>query len=171
MSGRTLAAILLRVWGVVLIVGAIVSFADAFFFLMPQGGESVGGAWRASAVSLLLRVIISAIAGVYLVRNGDRVAAWLVSDIEDSGPAISSTAIEPIALRLLGVYFVVSGVAILTGEALMLGPSTWLQSVGKLAGGVVEFVAGILLIWRRDQIGAALARGWRVIRSRDAAED
>jgi hypothetical protein len=59
---------------------------------------------RATAAGSVLYVLVSLIAGIYLVRNGDRVGAWLVSDLDEppEEPVLTPQIIEGVGVRLLG---------------------------------------------------------------------
>src|SRR5437016_3802952 len=100
MNGRTLAQVLLRVWGVMLIVFAVASVGNVLLFLIPPGDAPATTAWRAGGTASAVQMAIYLIAGVFLLRNGDRLGAWLVSDLDDPGPPASSAAVEGIAFRL-----------------------------------------------------------------------
>ena len=177
MSGRTLAQVLLRVWGVMLIVWAVASIGNVLLFMVPK--DMLGNApWRVSGAAAIVHMLVYLIAGVFLVRNGDRVGAWLASDIDEQGPPASASAVELVAFRVIGLYFLIAGVRALVGMIASVAVSPRWDETGHLASvltaqsgsvamAVVELAAGAFLIWRVDQIVAWFGRGWRAVRSRD----
>jgi hypothetical protein len=177
MNAKTLAQVLLRVFGILLIVSGISGFGAVFVFFASADGFG-SGQMRAQAVSMVLGVVVNVIAGIYLLRSGDRLGVWLVSDLEDSPEPAAAGAIESLGVRLLGIFFIVSGCrdlvrfgveAIATGRFEGAGRlAAWFT--GNAGGASTELIAGIVLLWRRDQISGALARGWRTIRSQDDAD-
>jgi len=160
-----------------LIVWGVASIGNVLLFVVPKDsfGESP---WRVTGAAFVVQMLVYLIAGVFLVRNGDRVGAWLVSDIDEQGPPASASAVELVAFRVIGLYFLIAGVRGLVGLIASVAASPrWddsghLASVlttqsGNVARAVVELAAGVLLIWRVDQIASWFGRGWRAVRSRD----
>ena len=169
MSGRTLATVLLRVFGITLIVGGVAAMGALFLFFAHDGFPTD----RAPAMTALFGALVSLIAGIYLLRNGDRLGGWLVSDVEEpSEPPATAADVEGIGVRLLGIYLIISG-----SRELVRFLAEWLATkevahlsafaISRVAGGLVELLAGVFLLWKREQIVGALSRGWRVIRSQD----
>ena len=164
MSGRVLAQVLLRIWGVVLIVWGISATSNVFLFW--QTAPAMG---RATVVSVVLNVVVDLVAGIYLVRNGDRLGAWLVSDL-DEGDAlpVSTEGLERVGFGILGIYFLVWGFSGVAANVVSLKSSDAGEMLSTLStrGGVSAFVrllAGALLLLRRE----GLTKAWRALRSQD----
>lgn len=174
MTGRTLAAVLLRVLGVMLLVGGLAAVGTLFLFFAPRdvsGAASI----RATAMGGFFHVLVSVVAGIYLLRNGDRIGTWLVSDLDEPESVerpLTAPVIEGVGVRLLGIYLIVSGGRDVVGYVAELSVSPGEVHlnpyvIARAAGGLVELFAGILLLWKREQIAGALSRGWRTIRGQD----
>src|SRR5438874_4760361 len=109
MTAKVLAQVLVRVWGLVLIIDVTASigilgmlFKSPNDLLLPFIPTGIG-------------VLLRAFFGVLLVRNGDRIGAWLTGDIEESGTPANATQIQTVAFAILGAYFLVNGLAQLAG--------------------------------------------------------
>jgi uncharacterized membrane protein len=176
MSGRTLAQVLLRVFGVMLIVNGVAALGTVVLFFAPRE-ELSAGMMRATAIGGFFNVLVSLVAGIYLLRNGDRLGAWLVSDLDEqpSEEPVTPLVVEGVGVRLLGIYLIIAGVRELVrfaAEMFATNPSEGLShlnvlTLSRTSGGLVELIAGIILLWKREQIVGALSRSWRVIRSRE----
>ncbi len=160
-----------------LIVWAISSIGNVLLFLTPTDAfDTANAPWRASSAAALIQMLVYLIAGVFLVRNGDRLGAWLVSDIDDQGPPASPTTFELVAFRVIGLYFLISGARATVGliVSIALSPSWETGRInaalasqwGNIARAIVDLLAGALLVWRVDEMAAWLRRGWKVVRSR-----
>jgi hypothetical protein len=183
MNGTTLAQVLLRVWGVVLIVWALASVGSLFLLLVPAL-DSAGAAFRATAAASFVQVLVFLIAGIALVRNGDRIGAWLASDLDvgaSTTPA-SPIEIEAVAFVILGTYLLVSGIGHIASFAVMLLAKprwdetsallfAWKGQPGAIVSGVVYVTAGAILLLRRRNIAAAVSKTWRMVRRQDDPSD
>jgi hypothetical protein len=180
MSAKTLAQLLLRLWGVALIIWGLSSLGNLFFLFVPAQPESAAPALRASGASAALHVVVYLVAGFFLIRNGDRIGDWLVSDF-DAAPAAPASApeIEAVGFAILGVYFLVTGIRELAG---VIGPllvyprweagtlALWWPGQRQFAiAGMVNVFAGIVLLNRRHRLAPAVAKAWNVLRSRDSS--
>src|SRR5262245_45244109 len=106
--------------------------------------------WRSVVMSPLPLSFIQLIAGIVLIRNGDRLGAWLVRDVDDAqAPPASARDFEAIALRIMGIYVLILGfreLAVLAG--------TWgaehLRGVEPRAVvvAIIDFVAAAILLRR-----------------------
>jgi hypothetical protein len=98
----------------------------------------------------ILHGTISMVAGLLLLKR-TRIGA--------DAPGSTSPQLLPLLLQLIGVYFVVGGVITATGpliEVLLLS-ETWLLRGGELGRGIVELVAGVILILQPHRIARSLA--------------
>ena len=171
MNAKTLAQVIIRVWGVMLVVGALASSGNILLFL-PGSGE-----WRSAAVGSLISVLISLAAGVYFLRQGDKVGAWLASDLEDAGAPATSLELLSAALAVLGVYFLIIGLR--SGAAVgfeLLSKPKWDETSTAayvlerqrqaLVSAAVDTIAGVVLLVGHHHLVAGWSRLWRSVRSR-----
>lgn len=175
MSAKTLAQVLIRVWGLILIVTAVAASGTLFMF---TGGSQ----WRAAAASSVTNLVFSFIAGFFFVRDGDRIGAWLASDLEvegePTGPPADAKAILSIGLALLGAFYLVEGLrsgAVVALDLVIKPKEDYVNAVAYLwdrdnqaiARAVVDTIAGIILLFGKQNIAGSAARFWRVVRARD----
>ena len=171
MNTKTLSQVLIRVWGVVLLVSALASSGNVFLFL---GGA---GEWRGPAVASFINVLFSFAAGICFVRYGDQIGAWLASDLPDGSGPSSSLEVLSAAFAVLGAYFLVTGLrnGAVVGVELFTKPKweetataayVWERQRQTIVTSVVDTLAGIILLFGRHNIVAGWSRWWRVIRSR-----
>lgn len=176
MNAKTLAQVLLRIWGAVLIIWAVAGAGSLFLLFLPSANALL----RANGAAAALREIVYFIAGILLFRRGDQIGEWLASDIEPrETPPASALEIEAIAFAILGVYLLVAGIRDIAGAvpAFFAIPGEITASAVVLGRpgqyaipGLVNLVAGVILLFRRQDIAAALSRAWRRLRSRNDPE-
>ena len=175
MSAKALAQVLVRVWGLVMIIDVTASLGiiatlftgpkDLMFTLVP------------SALGIMLRGVF----GVMLVRNGDRVGAWLVADIEESGPPADMTQIQIVAFGILGAYFLIAGLALIVGigYTFLTKPKwdetsnlayLWERQKEHLGPAIAQTIGGAILLFRRVSFGSAIARSWSAIRGQGESD-
>jgi hypothetical protein len=182
MNAKTLAQVLLRVWGVVLVVSALAA-AGNMLLLLASAVSGRSGGWRASEAAALLYPVVYLIAGSLLIRRGDQIGSWLTSDIDvDAGTPASALEIQVVAFSIVGLYFLVTGLRDLANAAAAALANLQWREPGTLSyiwerqrqlavAGVVNTVAGIVLLVRRQNIAEALSKTWRVVRSRETSAD
>src|SRR5438477_11786412 len=116
MTAKALAQLLLRLWGIALIIWGVAAVGEVFFLLVPVTEPFSGAAFRASGAAAALHVLVYLVAGIVLIRNGDRLGAWLVSDIDNpSSSTVSAIEIEAVGFAVLGAYFLITGIRELFG--------------------------------------------------------
>ena len=155
MNAKTLAQVIIRVWGVMLMVGALASLGNVLMFL-PGPAQ-----FRGAAAASLMNFLVSFAAGVYFVRNGDKVGAWLASDLQDDGPPATTIEVMSAALAVLGVYFLVAGLrsGASAGVEWFFQPNLAGRQRSALASAVVDIAAGILVVaWSGRLWRSALSR-------------
>jgi hypothetical protein len=176
MTARTLAAIAFRVWGVVLLVGALVSSAAqlATFTMTPPVAEATF--YRAAWIVTLAG---PGVIGLALLVLADRVARWVVPESAplaiDAGPS----DLVAIGFAIAGIFILVSGLqdvasivyAALTKPNWLTAESRssyiWGQQQVAIVRVVVEVAAGVVLILGRN----GLARAWWWLRGRPEEQD
>jgi hypothetical protein len=176
MTGRTLAAIAFRVWGVVLFVGALVSSAAqvAVFTMSPPIAEATF--YRAIWIVTLAG---PGVVGVAIVVLADRIATWIVPETPPLAIDADRFDLAAIGFGIAGIFVVVSGLqdvasivyAALTKPDWLRGESSssyvWGQQRVAIVRVVVEAVAGVVLILGRD----GLASAWWRLRGRREEQD
>jgi hypothetical protein len=172
MNSTTLSQVIIRVWGVFLVVAALASIGNFLFFL-----ENGGGQWRSSAAAAALHILITFIAGVSFVRYGDQIGKWLASDLPESGPPSSALEILAVAFAVLGAYFLVIGLrsGAVVGIELLTKPKwdgttpaayVWERQREAIVVSAVDALAGIILLFGRQNIATGWSRWWHILRSR-----
>lgn len=170
MTAKALAQVLLRVWGVILIVSAAIWMTAAFVF--------APGAWRLTVIPAVMRLLVELAAGLTLIRNGDRIGAWLVSDIEEEGPPADGVRIQAIGFAILGAWFLINGLADLLGRAVFFfSAPEWNEGIPlaslrekqmeALVMGAAKGLAGAILLFRRVDLATRISRIWRTVRRED----
>lgn len=163
MSARILASLLVRVCGAWLTIeGAALAFGMFY-----RSGEDFGG--RPAIADL--------IAGIVLLLTAGRVGAWLVRDLGTAESTADAGRTQSIFFSIAGYYFLVAGLAQVAAIAYtMLTKPTWDQT-GTLSylwenaeasiGTAISYtLGGGILLLSRVGTSNAVARAWRVIRSR-----
>lgn len=169
MTAKAFAQVLLRVWGVVLIVSALIWMASAV---------TVAYNGRAFVIPLVMRLLIELGVGLTLIRNGDRIGAWLVSDIEADGPPMNGVQAQAIGLAILGAWFLIRGLSDLLGISLVYFNPPTPDEAGFTASlrekqframiiGGVQAAAGAILLLRRVDFATRISRGWRNVRGQE----
>ncbi|MHB0972109.1 MAG: hypothetical protein ACYC7A_17415 [Thermoanaerobaculia bacterium] len=184
MNARTLAQVFLRLWGIALLVWGAAGIGNLFLFFVPAEQASDVAAFRMSAAATAISIFVYLFVGLALIRNGDRIGEWLVSDLssEASVSPASALEIQAVALAILGAYFLVDGVRDLAAilGAIVVKPSwdetkttslIWDRYRDSLISGAVTTVAGVILLARGQNLAAVLSKAWSTIRSREASNE
>jgi hypothetical protein len=169
MTAKSLAQVLVRVWGLVLVISAIELVAAMVIFLPAD--------WRSAVFGTSIRVLIELGIGVTFLRNGDSIGAWLVSDIDESGPPVDAVRVQAIGFALLGVWFLIIGIAGLfaAGFTLLHHPGWDPPQLERLleqkrtafAIAATQTVAGAIILFRHADFAIRTSRVWRAIRGQE----
>lgn len=173
MTPRTLAILLLKLWGVIsLVSGLTASLNSTLLFTVMLGDEEWSG--RFLAMTHALRAVTQVALGAALLIAAPRLASWIDPGSEEgSGEAEPFTLeqLQMVAFGALGVFFLVGAVRDIAElvYAIIRHP-VWdergsLVAVfdarqADLAGAVVQLVASVVLLFDR----AALASTWARLR-------
>ena len=176
MPGRTLAAIAFRVWGVVLLVCALVSSAAQIvtFTMTPPAGQEAfyRTAW-------IVTLAGPGVIGLALLVLADRVATWVVPDTAPLAIDAHPADLAAIGFAIAGIFILVHGLedgasivyAVVTKPNWFTAQSwssyLWDRQPVAIVRVVVEAVAGAALILGRD----GLATAWWRLRRRPAEQD
>jgi hypothetical protein len=167
MTAKDLASVVLRVIGIYFI-------AEGAAFAVNTVAHRIGASeWSAEVVFSGIFAIANSIAGIVMLRGADRIAAWLVRDLEVAESTADAGQIQTIAFSILACYLLVTGLAQLTG----IGHAMWarprwdetrtleylLDHSQASFGTAISFtLAGAILLLGRF----GFARAWRVVRDR-----
>jgi len=168
MTSKALAQVLVRILGVYWIVVSLVSVGNVLGFVGPQPIP------RGIVVGQSLNVIVTFICGAFFIRSGDRIGAWLTSDLEPADESTGNLDLLTVALAILGVWILILGLrsaAIVGVEFLVRSRSDetpaasyiWDRQRLALVTAAVDTIAGIVLISGREGI----ANAWARLRGRD----
>jgi hypothetical protein len=172
MNARTLAGVLIRFWGILLIVSSLASVGVVLTLFVPVGTPNVG--FRANTASFLIHIVVSFVAGIVFLRRGDAIADLIVDDEEPAGPPLTILNANALAMAILGMYFIITGVADAAGFAVAMREQgqAYRQSsflFSQLAPSVVKTIAGILLLLGRHRIASMWSKV-RAYKNIDEAE-
>jgi hypothetical protein len=176
MSAKTLAELALKIWGVVLLLGALFSLPAALWmtWIVPTG-EPQAGFIRASQIGYLLSVVVQALAGIVVLVWADRIVALFESNDTPLQIDMSSAQLQVLAFAILGVFILIDGLqnAAAAGYALFTRPEQvdtvsymWARQGESMIKGAVKIAAGAFLVFGRE----AVARGWSRLRGEGAAD-
>ena len=169
MQGRALAEILLRLWGLWLLISAFAGLPHAigWFLRAHDSGPYSSDLLRASVISLGLTAAIPLLQGIFCLACARVLARWVVPESTPMAIGTNATELMVIGLTLLGVYILVSGLANLVGGFYIVttvgSDSTWISRRETLVTSSVQFAAGILILLGRRGIasGISILRGER----------
>lgn len=159
MSVRKLTEIVLRIWGLMLLVRVVAYVPVTLMMLFSGRGGAGAEAMRASQFGNLAGTALLAAAGVILLVFAPAIAARLAGE-ETIATNVTARDAFAVGAILLGIIFLVSGAKELVGAAytLALKPGwdetrsmayVWERHAQMLPGAIVEIIAGALLLARR----------------------
>ena len=173
MDGRGIAAVALRIWGVVLLLGAVASVPGSILAARaaawpPEQAEFI----RASQNASMFQLAASAILGLCLLLWADRVAGWAIPETPHAQIGVDASQLLTVGLALVGVGLLVQGLeaSASLGYVLMRkpqgvdigGPSyLWEQHSERMVRAGVDVVAGVTLVLGR----AGFTRAWAQVHS------
>jgi hypothetical protein len=163
MNARTLAALLLKVWGITAIVSALISLGSYAAALPFSSSEA-----RAVLLSNTAGFILSVVAGVVVLKFATAIATRLFEPSVDAPLVIPAEALLRVFLVTLGLYLCVEGLrnSAVIGFELALKPSwdragaletIWDRQREALVSAAVELVSGVAFLRFRRQLSDALA--------------
>ncbi len=174
MTGRVLAGIALRVWGVVYLVDALIALPHLVTWLMisyPTDASSKAMVY-AQNVSMVLNAAATMLVGVCLIALADRIAAATVPETEPLVVRVDSSDLTILAFAVTAVVILVWGLKDLGSLAYAavakpswIGAETWLSYEWRedrdvIVRAIVELAAGTALWMGRNGI----ANAWRLLR-------
>ena len=170
MTGRTLAAIALRIWGIVFLVGALTAAPQTIISVTtaPPGAP----AWMsAQGTALLLNVAARALVGLALIIFADSVVALVIPRTEPLAIDADAQELSALALGVAGVLILVwalQDVASIVYTAVTKPPwltadswpsYIWGRQREAVVRVVVGLIAGVFLVFGKNGLAQAW---WRV---------
>ena len=173
MDGRGLAAVALRIWGVVLLLGAVAAIPGSILVARAAASSpEQAGFVRAAQNASMFHLAASAILGLCLLLWADGVARWAIPETPQVQVGVDTSQLLTVGLVLVGVGLLVQGLenSATVGYVLMRKPQgaeigaasyLWERQSETIVKAGVDVVAGITLVLGR----AGLARAWAQVRS------
>ena len=176
MNAKTIAETALKVWGVLLVIGALLSIPTTLWMVWALPGDPTQEAIiRASKGGYVLNIVIQALGGVVLLVWADKIVALFESDVTPLHIDVSLAQVQVLAFAIVGVFVLIDGLqnAALSGYVVLTTPgdtdrwsSLWSRQGEGIIKGAVQISAGALLVAGRE----AFARGWSRLRGQPAPE-
>jgi len=170
MNAKTLAELALKLWGVLLVLGTLLSLPAALLTVwMVPGGDEQAALMRASQISYILNAVFHLLAGVVVLVWADRIVALFESDVTPLNIDVSFAQLQILAFAITGIFVLIEGLqnAAATGYALLAKPEgadtvsyMWAGQGEGMIKGIVQIAAGSVLLLGRE----ALARKWSGMR-------
>jgi len=175
MTGRELAGIALRVWGVEVIAGALASLPSTLLFASITPAINVEtAAIRASQVGQILDLLLRTALGAGLTLHADRIVGWVIP----AGPPLRidvyASELAALAFALVGLYLLVAGAADIMASIYTMATKpfwpmnsdgtfwyVWERERQAIVRGFVQVGAGTVLMLGRS----ALVNAWWWLRS------
>ena len=166
-SAVKLAELALKVWGVILIVGALVSIPNAIATIVTAArsegaDELVGLTTRAMGIATFSQVV----AGIVVLVWADKIVALFESDTTELQLGVTSSQLQLLGFALVGVFVLVEGLqdAAVVAYTYYSKPSfvdqnfeyMWSRQAEAMVRAPVQIAAGAFLILGRE----ALVRRW-----------
>jgi hypothetical protein len=167
MNAKALTAVLLKCWGIVLIVSNLVWLVSHFAVSSTSIAEPPPDYLRDVLLSTVVSTSLMAIAGGLAITFANPLAARLFSPAVDGQLSVDAQSLVRVFLVAFGLYLVVEGLqnAAIVGLELSLWRSrspaslidiAWGTHRDKLASAVVQLLSGAALLLFRKNVSAAL---------------
>jgi hypothetical protein len=168
MDGKTMAAVALRVWALVLLLGVITSIPGTVMVLgaVPYPPEAAGFIRTTQLASLIESGVTAALA-LSLLLWGDLLARRAIPHTPTLAVGLDAAQLLAVGATLVGVYVGMRGIAEVTGVAYVVArrpdqvtgvPYLWENQSRRVIAAAVDIVLGVLLVLGRDGIAATWAR-------------
>ena len=178
MNARTLAELALKLWGVTLLLGALLSLpATLWMFGTTQDDDPQSALVRATQAGYILNVVLQAVAGFAVLVWADSIVALFESGSTPLQVGASAGELQVLGFALVGAFFLVNGLgeAAAAGYVLLTKPEfdptdtwsyMWARQGEGMVKAVVQIAAGALLVFGRE----ALVHGWSRFRGQTPAD-
>jgi hypothetical protein len=175
MTARTLVSILLRLWGALWALGAILSFPRVLLFAAQAGDSHSRHLMLGNAVIEFVWLVL----GFVLFIKNEQIAAALFPTLEgELSISATSSELQEVGFSLLAIYFGVGAVARLAGliyEMARASPfddrSRFSELAQRNAESLVSTAAQVLVCILLFFGSHGLAALWRRVRGNEPASD
>ena len=167
MTLRRLTEVVLRVWGLMLLVRAIIAASQQLGFIL-AGSASDEAVFRAQSISMIGGVLVFGAAAVIVLLFAPAIAERIVGEDAPVSTSVSFAEALVVGLSLLALVFAVSGgrevvMAVYTLATKARWDQTpsleyvWEQRRAAVVMGMFELLVGIGVLLRRHALTAWLA--------------
>jgi hypothetical protein len=172
MDGRGVAAVALRIWGLVLLLGAATAVPGSILTARASpGAGDQAELIRATQTAFAFHLVATAVLGLSLLVWADSVARWAVPETAMVHVGVDMSELLTVGLALVGIVTFIRGFgdAVVSGYVLMRKPQAeepgalsylWERQSETLVRAVVDIIAGALLALGRGGI----VRAWAQVR-------
>ena len=182
MNAKTLAELLLKIWGITLLISALASLPVTLLMITASSGNNSEAAFlRASQNGSILHLVIQALVGTAIIVWADNITDLIESDTTPLQIDTSTAELQVLGFALVGIFVLVDGLGNVAATVYVWfsRPSfdqtdpvsyIWTRQNEAIVRALVQVVAGALLIFGRETI----VHGWSRLRSQsvnDALDD
>jgi hypothetical protein len=176
MNAKTLAELALKIWGIILLVGALAALPVSLLMARVDVGSDSQAAWfRASQTGSILQLLIQVVVGIAVVVWADRITELIESNTTPLQINASTHELQRLGFALVGVVILVQGLqhAAVTAYTWFTMPRLdqadsmsylWEGHRDAIVRAIVQVGAGALLVFGRK----AIVDGWSRLRGRFA---
>ena len=169
MTAKSLAELALKVWGVIMIVGALTALpADLAMLGAVDGADAQAALFRTSQIVSSAALGVRAFVALGLIVWSDRVVNLIVSDGPSLRIAIRAAEARALAFAVVGLSVLLDGLQNAAVVACTLYskpaiesetmPYLWTRQRDSIVRAVVQLVAGFLLLGGRHYVVGVYAR-------------
>ena len=177
MDGRSLAETLLKVWGVILLLGAFADLpAQVLMASATVEPDSQAALIRSAQSASMLALGVSATLGLCLILWGAAIARSIVPEAPRTEVGLQGPQLLAVGLALVGAFALIDGRQELGAVAyvLLTKPEwdetgsmsyVWSRQAEAMVRALVQLIAGAILVLGRD----AITRTWARLRGSESA--
>ena len=174
MTIRTLGILLLKLWGLMWLIGGVVSFANMMVMAVQTPGSDPG-ADRFIRMTGGLTAVVMIAAGTLLLLGARRIVSMIYPDAEAETPIVpdrySLAELQSVVFGGVGAFLAISALRNMAELIYAIARQPAWDTTGRLAyamegrqedlaGAAVQLVFAVLLLFSRS----ALAAGWARLR-------
>ncbi len=172
MTARELAAVAVKIWGAILVVGALASSPSTILFVtLAPGGDAQAAMFRTSQIGSMLNLLLHAALGIVLIVLADRIVTWAIPEGPPLRIDVYASELSALGFALVGLFVLIQGVesiaaaayTIVTKPSWPAGDNTfwyvWERDREAIVKAIVQIITGVLLLLGR---GAIVSAWWRL---------
>lgn len=163
MTAKSLAELALKVWGVVMVVGALTALPGNLALIGTiSDADPQAALFRTSQIVSIAVVVFHAFVAVGLIVWSDRIVSWIVPDGPSLRIAIRANEARAAAFAVVGLFVFLDGVqnATVVAYTIYSKPAIesqtfsylWSRQRDSLVRGIVQLAAGFFLLGGRDYV-------------------